>query len=260
MAVAGYNLEDPLKRVMPKTGIVQNSNSLAKTTAPLALRPPTPQGVRTSTPGPQPIRAGEPAPGTGTVTPPVAAPTPPPVNPVPAAVTPPAPDLYGKSGGASAPAGSLEDQIRQVITGFTSGATSKGFIDRAKSALGSAVEGQRQQALRRSDADLIRRGLFRSGLGAEQAQAIDTGAQSTLSQGIADILGKAEQQDIAAKESAAGIAGNLLSSNRAWDQYSQQRADEQAARAAANAPRDTTFQYMDPDTGEVYTLDEAWFQ
>jgi hypothetical protein len=140
-----------------------------------------------------------------------------------------------------------------------SGVTSKGFIDRSKSQLGSAVEGQRQQAVRRSDEDLVRRGLFKSGLGAEQAQAIGTGSQNILSQGIADILNKGEQQDIAGRESAAGTAGNLLGMNRQWDQYQQGRADDQAARAAANAPRDTTFQYQDPDTGEVFTMDEAWF-
>jgi hypothetical protein len=139
------------------------------------------------------------------------------------------------------------------------GVTSKGYIDRATSQLGSAVEGQRQQAVRRSDEDLIRRGLYQSGLGAEQAQAIGTGSQNILSQGIADILNQAEQQDIAGRESAAGTAGNLLGMNREWDQYTQQRADDQAARAAANAPQDTSFTYIDPDTGESYQMDEAWF-
>jgi hypothetical protein len=137
--------------------------------------------------------------------------------------------------------------------------TSKGFIDRAKGQLGSAVEGQRQQAVQRSDEDLVRRGLFKSGLGAEQAQAIGTGSQNVLSQGIADILSKAEQQDIAGRESAAGTAGNLLGMNREWDQYQQGRADDQAARAAANRTEDTSFTYEDPDTGQSYQMDESWF-
>ena len=284
MALPGYSrMDDPLRKVMPKTGLVQNTNSLTPNTAPISSRPPAAPGINTAPPGPVPgqgpfgikpalmnagIKAGEPAPGippaplSSPVTPPLGQPPgaivqPPAPNAPPPMTQPAAPSLYG-SGGGGAP--SLEDQIRQYITGAMGGVTSKAFIDRAKSQLGSNVEGQRQQAVRRSDEDLIRRGLFKSGLGAEQSAAIGTGAQSALSSGIADILSKAEQQDIAGRESAAGTAGNLLGMNRSWDQYQQQRADEQSARAAANAPRDTTFQYQDPDTGEVYSLDEKWFQ
>jgi hypothetical protein len=72
-------------------------------------------------------------------------------------------------------------------------------------------------------------------------------------------LSNAEKQDIAGRESAAGVAGNLLSSNRSWDQWQQQRADEQAARAAAGQREDTGFDYIDPETGETTRLDEAWF-
>ena len=137
------------------------------------------------------------------------------------------------------------------------GVTSKAFIDRAKSQLGSAVEGQRANAVRRIDDDAIRRGLFKSGIPAEQAAAAGTAAQGALSSGIADILSKAEQQDIAGRESAAGTAGNLLNANRSWDEQELARQEAARARAAAGAPR--TFEYIDPDTGEAFTLDESWF-
>jgi hypothetical protein len=140
------------------------------------------------------------------------------------------------------------------------GVTSKAFIDRSKAALGQAVEGQRAQNVNRINEDAIRRGLFRSGIPAEAAAATGVGAQNAFAQGLIDILNKAEQQDIAGRESAAGMAGNLLGMNRSWDQYEQQRADEQAARAAANRQEDTSFDYIDPDTGETYRLDESWFQ
>jgi hypothetical protein len=111
----------------------------------------------------------------------------------------------------------------------------------------------------RINEDAIRRGLFKSGIPAESIAATETGARGALSSGIADILSKAEQQDIAGRESAAGVAGNLLGMNRSWDQYQQQRADEQAARAAAGRTPDTSFTYIDPDTGESYQMDESWF-
>lgn len=216
------------------------------------------------------VRAGEPAPGTTpaplTPAPQFAAPTPSPAGTPPAAVAAPTtpapsgPGLYGRSGGTSAEAGSLEDSIRQFINKGMGGVTSKAFIDRSKAALGQAVEGQRAQNVNRINEDAIRRGLFRSGIPAEAAAATGVGAQNAFAQGLIDILNKAEQQDIAGRESAAGMAGNLLGMNRSWDQYEQQRADEQAARAAANRQEDTSFDYIDPDTGETYRLDESWFQ
>jgi hypothetical protein len=167
--------------------------------------------------------------------------------------------IYGRSGGTSAESGSLEGSLRDYINNAMGGVTSKAFIDRSKNQLGSAVEGQRQQSLRRLDDDMIRRGLFKSGMGAELASGVDQAASGALSSGIMDILNKAEQQDIAGRESAAGTAGNLLGMNRSWDQYTQQRIDAERARQRANAPR--TFQYIDPDdpTGTVYEMDESWF-
>jgi hypothetical protein len=170
---------------------------------------------------------------------------------------------YGSQGGLSpGTSTSLEDSIRNYIGGAAGGVTSKAFIDRAKGQLGSAVEGQRQVGANRINDDAVRRGLFKSGIPAEGIAAGEVGAKNALSSGIADILSNAEKQDIAGRESAAGVAGNLLSSNRQWDQWTQSRADDQAAQAAARAgggAKDTGFDYIDPDTGEVTRLDEQWF-
>lgn len=265
---AVMQLEDPLKKAMPKLGPpVQNLGGLQPNTAPIANRPVASPAVNTASPGAPPA-----APVQAPVNPQIGAPVAPPVGQPPGAVVPTpaaAPvgsssssssSSYGSGGGISPGTSStLEDQLRGYITGGLGGVTSKAFIDRAKNQLGSAVEGQRAQGVRRSDDDLIRRGLGRSGMGAEQAQAIGTGAQGALSSGIADILGKAEQQDIAGRESAAGTAGNLLGMNRSWDQYQTERSDAQAARAAANRQEDTGFTYVDPDTGESFQMDENWF-
>lgn len=258
-----WDEQNPLKKVTPPIGApVQHVGGLAPSTAPVSQRPVSPPGVKLGTPGPSPGEISAPVGTTKpAVVPPVPAPAPvAPVAPVAAtAPPPPAPSTvtYGPSGGG---APSLEDQLRGIITGFASGATSQNFINRAINRLGAGVEGGREQAVNRINEDAIRRGLFRSGIPAESIAATETGAQSALQSGIADILSSAEQQDIAAKESAGGMAGNLLSENRQWDMYQQQRADEQAARAAANRPEDTSFMYIDPDTGESYQMDSTWFE
>lgn len=250
--------EDPLKRIAPKIGApVQNLGGMQPNTAPIANRPVAPPAVRTATPGPAEISL-PPMPAGPVAAPAPAAPPPAAVAP-PVAPAPPSADLYGKFGGTSAQSSSLEDQLRGYITQGLGGVTSKGFIDRAKNQLGSAIGGQQKQATNRINEDSIRRGLFKSGIPAESIAATETGARGALSSGISDILGRAEQQDIAGRESAAGTAGNLLGMNRSWDQYSQQRSDEQAARAAANRKEDTGFTYVDPDTGQEYQMDESWF-
>lgn len=269
--MAGLQPVDPLKKVMPQVGApVQNLGGMAPNTAPVESTPVAAPAVRTGTPGPVntggftgvgdnsqiPTPLGSAQGSLQTATQPAA----PAQSPAPAAAAAPvaSPTLYGSGGGGSPT--SLEDQIRGYITGGLNGVTSKAFIDRAKNQLGSAVEGQRAQGVNRINEDAIRRGLFKSGIPAEGVAAAETGARGALSSGIADILSKAEQQDIAGRESAAGTAGNLLGMNRSWDQYQNQRADEAAARAAANQKQDTTFQYQDPDTGQTYTMDQAWFQ
>lgn len=294
MAVMGTpNPWEPLNKIQPRTGpMVQNMGGLARNTAPLAQRPVQLPAVKAGPPGPAPLGPSpNPGGGRGTV-PPVKtlAPQPEatvgggnmspapnqPTTPVPAApVAAPAPapapqtggtdpapaaggaSLYGQYGGATAAGGSLEDKIRQALSGQFEGAVSKGYIDRAKSQLGSAVEGQRQQAVRRSDDDLIRRGMFRSGIGAENAAAAGTAAQGSLAAGIADILNNAENQNIQGRQFATGAATNLLGMNRDFDQQEMARREAAAARAAAGAPR--MFTFVDPDTGMSYEMDEAWF-
>jgi hypothetical protein len=131
------------------------------------------------------------------------------------------------------------------------GQTSRGFVDRARQALGTAVEGQRQQAVRRIDDDAIRRGLFRSGIPSEQAAAAGTAAQGAFSQGLADILSQAEQQDIQGRQFATGQAQQLLGANRSYDQYLQQRIDA-ARRRGRGGPGVQTI--IDPDTGQSYEV------
>lgn len=255
---------DPRRRLWNETptGLpVQNLGGGAPNTAPIANRPPAQPAPNTGTPGAAPK---------------LAAPTPPPLQPIAPAIKPSAPPpssaglspsgegLYGRGGGVTAGSGSLEDQVRGYITQGLGGVTSKAFIDRAKNQLGSAIEGQRAVASNRIDDDAIRRGLFKSGIPLEARAAVDVGAKGALASGLADILSKAEQQDIAGRESAAGTAFNLLGSNRQLDAYTQQRMDEQQARAdaqaaAARAAAGETFTFIDPDTGEAYEMNSNWF-
>ena len=224
------------------------------------------------TPG---IRRGEPGPGV-LPPPPVAPQAPPPAVPVPPAVNPPAPrepirigtptaptapapaapapDLYGREGGGGA-GGTLESQIRGALSGMFGGSTSKGFIDRAKSALGTATEAQRAQNVRRIDDDAIRRGLFQSGIPAELSAATGTAAQGSFAAGLADILNQAEQQDIQGRQFATGAATNLLGMNREFDAAAQARAD---SMRGGGSPGDPMVTIVDPDTGQAYELPQSY--
>lgn len=205
-----------------------------------------------------PTAPGGPA-TTSTGAPPVPpAPAPAPGAPAPAPVASSDPNaLYGRGGGTGDEEGSLGQTLRNYINRAMGGVTSQAFIDRARNQLGTAVEGQRASAVNRINDDAIRRGMFRSGIPSEQAAAAGTASQGAFATGLQNILQSAEQQDIAGRESAANQAGNLLGMNRQWDQYTQQRMDAERARRDANQPR--MFQYMDPDTGQVYEMDESWF-
>lgn len=161
---------------------------------------------------------------------------------------------YGRSGGTQGDPGSIEDQIRKAMTGMFEGQTSRAFIDRAKQALGGAVEGQRAQAVRRIDDDAIRRGLFRSGIPSGQAAAAGTAAQGAFSQGLADILSQAEQQDIQGRQFATGQAQQLLGSNRAYDQYLQQQIERARGRGGGGPGTQTI---IDPDTGQPYEIESS---
>jgi hypothetical protein len=269
MAYAGLKQpEDPLARLKTGLGTVQNTGGQVPGTAPLANRPVASPGVNTAPPGPVPlqnvqsrlqgIRAGEQAPGTAPPPPVPLAGAAPAVPggvikigsaanpPAPAAPPPPPPDLYGRGGG-----GGLEDQIRSALTGAFSGSTSKGFIDRAKSALGSATEGQRAQSVRRIDDDAIRRGIFQSGIPAELAAAADTTKAGSFAAGLSDILNNAEQQDIQGRQFATGAATNLLGMNREYDAAAQARAD---ANRGGGGGGPETVTIIDPDTGQAYEL------
>lgn len=254
---------ETLQQNMPRTGPnVQNMGGLAPNTAPIAQRPVSSPGIRLGTPGPQTL---QPANGQlGAV----------PSGPI---VTPSAQlaqsqaaarnaggqqqinkwskEQYGKAGGISPGTGkTLEDQIRGALSGMFSGQDSKGFIDRSRSALGSAIEGQREQAVRRIDDDAIKRGVFRSGIPSEQVQGVGNSARSAFSTGLADILSQAENQDIQGKQFATGQAGNLLGMNRSYDQYAQGMIEKARGRMGGG-PGTTTI--VDPDTGVSYEVDES---
>jgi len=129
-----------------------------------------------------------------------------------------------------------------------SGVTSQDYINRAKSQLSTATEGQRQQASNRITDDAIRRGTFRGGDTGERLDSAGRTAQSAFAGGLGDILQGAEQQNIQARQNAAEGMSGLLSQNRSWDQYQQQRADSRRGGGGPSAPE--TFTYIDPDTGE----------
>jgi len=247
----------------PRTGPpVQNMGGLAQNTAPISQRPVSAPGVRLGTPGPAPGQIQ----GGGGI-------APLPSGPI---VTPSAQQAqgrasarnagarkqiskfskqqYGPAGGISPGTGkTLEDQIRGALSGMFSGEDTKGFINRSRSALGSAIEGQREQAVRRIDDDAIRRGLFRSGIPADRAAAAGSSAQSAFSTGLADILSQAQNQDIQGRQFATGAATNLLGMNRAQDQYAQSQIN--SARGRMGGPGTTTI--VDPDTGQSYEIDQS---
>jgi len=232
---------DALRRVTPRTGppAVPNANGLqAQTNTAAAIRPPAAPAVAAQ-PGPAPLT---PSPGGG-ITKPVA-PAPAPAAAAPAA---PAAGMYGAGGGTSAPSGSLEDQLRNYYTQAMTGVTSQNYINRAKGQLSTATEGQRQQASNRITDDAIRRGTFRGGDTGERLDSAGRTAQSAYAGGVGDIMQGAEQQDIAARQNAAEGMSGLLSQNRSWDQYQQQRADSMRG-GGGGGPQ--TFTYIDPDTGD----------
>lgn len=226
-----------------------------------AFPPPTDGGGGGIGPG---FAPGAPAPGTTPAPPVPAAPTP---APTPAPPPPPSTSTStssssGSSGqtGVLSPSaqGSLEAQLQEYIKQGLSGSTvSPAFIDRAKSAVSRNVWGQQRAGERAINDDAVRRGLFRSGIPAESIANLRAGSQGAIASGVADILNSAEAQNIQGKQAAAGTGTSLLGMNRDWEQYQNQRADAAAARAAAGRPQ--TFTYIDPDTGQSYELDEAWF-
>lgn len=255
-------MDNPFRRLReaaPRTGPnVQNSGGFAPNTAPLASRPVSSPGVRLGTPGPA-LSALSPA---GRPQGPIVTPSAQQAQARFGArqadsqrrVSSLSKQQYGRHGGAEAPGGSLEGQIRGALGGMFGGQTSQGFIDRARGALGSAIEGRRAQAGRRIDDDAIRRGLFRSGIPAELRQAAGTSADSAFAQGLADILSQAEGQDIQGRQFATGAATNLLGMNRSFDQSLQSRIDA-ARRAGGGGPGTTTI--IDPDTGQSYEVDQS---
>ena len=246
---------------------VQNTGGLAPNTAPLAQRPVSGPGVRLGRPGPAAgggFLSGGGAGGLGGAVGDINTSTGPIVTAGAQAanqrfqqrrgqsqrqVASLSGQQYGREGG-----GGLEGQIRGALGGMFSGQTSKGFVDRAKQALGSGIEGQRAQASRRIDDDAIRRGLFRSGIPAEQQGALQTSSQGAFSQGLADILSQAEQQDIQGRQFATGAGTNLLGMNRSYDQYLQQQIDAARGRGRGG-PGTSTI--IDPDTGQSYEIDQS---
>jgi len=292
--MAAIQRPDPMlqfRQIQPRTGFpVQNMGGLPRS---ITTAPPKPfitqPTVRGGPPGPaRRIDGGQPplggvlvgmprqAPGAGklapgtlpgapvpVVQPPAPAPAaPPPGAPTPTPALPPGSSTTtassGQTGVLSQPAqGDLESQIRSYLSGAFSGSVTPEFIQRAKEQVFRNVGGQTRQATQRVNEDAIRRGLFRSGIPAEGIANVEAAGQGAMASGISDILNAAEAQNIQGRQAAAGTAGDLLSANRSWQQYQDQKAAAEAARRAAGAPQ--TFTYIDPDTGASYQMDESWF-
>ena len=295
--MAAYGQPPNLGRVMaavqPRNGFpVRNMGGLPQTPMTTPPKPfvsgPT---LAAGPPGPAPspnrgFMEGEPIPGGGGVPVPIPgkpggvpagpstattpSPIPPPApaapTPGPPAPTPPQPGTSsssssGSSGqtGANTPAGgwNLEGQLQNFLSGAFNGSVTPEFIQRAREQVFRNVQGQTRQATNRINEDAVRRGLYRSGIPAEGIANVEAGAQGAIASGVADILNSAENQNIQGRQNAAGLAGNLLGQNRSWEQWNTERADAAAARAGANQPR--TFQYIDPDTGQAYEMNEDWF-
>ena len=279
--MAAIQRPDPtsqFRQIQPRSGFpVQNMGGLPRAGTMAPAKPFLTQPTVGATPGPAPFRANsaaagvEPIPGA-----PAPAPAPPPVAPLPApapAATPPVaptptPALppgsstttasSGQTGVLSQPAqGDLEQQIRDYVSQGMAGSVSPQFIQRAKEQVFRNVGGQTKAATGRINDDAIRRGLYKSGIPAEGIANVEAAGQGAMASGVSDILNSAEAQNIQGRQAAAGTAGDLLGANRSWTQYQDQKAAADAARRAAVAPK--TFQYIDPDTGQSYEMDESWF-
>lgn len=277
------DLQDNMRRVQPRNGFpVQNQGGIPRAAAPAPPKPFVTQPTVGAQPGPQalpplvgsngntgiaggrvaqqPVSAPTPAPGTGT--------------PAPAASAAPASASTSSSSGAissayaplPAPAqDSFEAKIRAAMDPALAGNTvSPEFIQRAKNDVFRGVSGQADQARKRLQDSLIGRGMGDSGMLQEGLGQIESGRMSSFAKGIADVLNSAENQNIQGRQTATGQALSLLGGNRDWQQYWQNRQDnlqQQAdARAAAGGGGPKTFEYIDPDTGQSYTMDESWFQ
>ena len=276
----------PLRQIQPRNGFpVQNMGGLPRggTVAPpkpFVTQPtvaagvpgPAPGGAlatprmpagpfqSVAAPGPDPVQGvGVPLPSPA---PPAPAPAAVPPAPTPTPAPPPGSSATtassGQSGVLSQPAqGDLEGQIRDYLSGAFKGSVSPDFIQRAKEQVFRNVGGQTKAATGRINDDAIRRGLYKSGIPAEGIANVEAAGQGAMASGISDILNSAEAQNIQGRQAAAGTAGDLLGANRSWTQYQDQKAAADAARRAAGAAK--TFEYIDPDTGQSYQMDESWF-
>lgn len=261
----------PDQRVIPMPGGINPAAGVPPPPGPNARVPPAPGGINPAAgvpPGPGPVPRVPPVPGginPGAPPPPIAPPAPAGTPPVPGAPTPapvpssPSPVAPSGQSGAPQPAGqwNLENQLQNYLSNAFNASVSPEFINRARQDVFRNVQGQTGQATRQINEDAIRRGLYRSGIPAESIANVQGQGQTAMARGIADVLNAAETQNIQGRQQAGSLATNLLGMNREQARYEQQRADEAAARAAAGAPR--TFQYIDPDTGQVYEMDESWF-
>lgn len=278
--MAAYGQPPTLSGVMnpvkPRTGFpVQNQGGIPQTTVPQPAKPfLTSPGVSQGPPGPvKSMAAPGPEPTPGPVPAPAPAPPPPapPVSPAPmpapTAPTPaPAPGTSsssssGSSGqtGVVSPGmqGNLESQLQAFISQGLGGDTvSKDFINRAKQGVSRNVWGQQRAGEQAINDDAVRRGLFRSGIPAESIAGLRGKSQGAIASGVADILNSAEAQNIQGRQNAAGLGANLLGQNRDWERYQNERADA-AARNKGGGP--STWDYIDPETGERTTIDDSWF-
>lgn len=133
----------------------------------------------------------------------------------PPAYAPPA-----AAGGPDAP-GAGDDQqnfIWHQIRGMLNGQTSfsPAVVDAMKGQLLSATRGQENAQIAASDEDLASRGIFRSGIAAEQTAGIRAAGAQAYTSGTRDILVKKALQDFQDKKDAIDRAQNWLNSMRDW--------------------------------------------
>ena len=252
--MAAPNISNPFQNKFKSGSQVSNTGGLAQPPAPTFKAPVSNPGVQLGAPGPAPLG--------GPITTPGAQAANARFNQKQASsrkdVAKFSGQQFGRAGGTETDdPNSLLGQIRGSLTGMFEGGPSKGFIDRSSNALGSAVEGQRAQAVNRIDDDAIRRGLFKSGIPSEQTAAAGNAAQGAFSQGLADILSQAENQDIQGKQFATSQGLGLLGQNRAFDSEMMSRADAARSRGGGQ-PGTRTI--IDPDTGQSYEVSNDVFQ
>lgn len=159
--------------------------------------------------------------------------------------------------GGTAPAGSVESQVAQHVRDMLAGkggAYGDEEVTRMKSAAKSAAEGQRGAAEQQAQDWMVQNRVpLGSGVGARMAADASRAAGSAYTSAVADILNRQAESQEEARQAGASAGLNLSGIQFQREQAERDRAEREAARRARNRGP-STFTYIDPETGDQYSL------